>query len=77
MNESAESGHATPGQAKAEDRLQRLEVQVETLTEAVSVLAHGLERGPTSEPLSTNAEAAARRAHELVLLAKSASRQRS
>jgi hypothetical protein len=59
-----------------EERLQRLEVQVETLTEAVSVLAHGLERGPASEPLSTDAEEASRRAHELVLLAKSASRQR-
>ena len=57
--------------------MQRLEVQVETLTEAVSVLAHGLEHGPAAEPLSTTAEEAARRAHELVLLAKSASRQRS
>lgn len=75
MNGSAESGHHNPGGATVEERLQRLEVQVEALMEAVSMLAHGLEHRPTAEPQSTETEEAARRAHEFLLLARSASRQ--
>jgi hypothetical protein len=59
-----------------EERFQRIEVQLEALMEAVGVLAHGLEGRPTADPLSSNTEEAARQAHEFLLLAKSASRQR-
>jgi hypothetical protein len=56
--------------------LQRLEVQVEALMEAVGVLARALEGRPAAEPQSVNVEEAARRAHEFLLLAKSVSGQR-
>jgi hypothetical protein len=55
-----------------EQRVRRLEDQVDALIEAVEVLARGLERGPMAEPPGTGAEMAARRTHELLLLAKSA-----
>lgn len=54
--------------------MRRLEVQVEALMEAVEVLAHGLEDGPAAEPQRVSTAEAARRAHELLLLAKSVSR---
>lgn len=76
MSGSAESGNDPAGRADAEERLQRLEVQVEALMDAVEALTHGLEDGPTAEPGSMSAEHAARRAHELLLLAKSVSRPR-
>jgi hypothetical protein len=49
-----------------------LEEQMEALVEAVEVLARGLENGPMTEPPNRHAEQAARRTHELLLLAKSA-----
>jgi len=42
------------------------------LTEAVEVLTRGLESSPMAEPPDHHIEEAARRAHELLLLAKSA-----
>ena len=42
------------------------------LTEAVEVLVRGLESSPMAEPPDRHVEEAARRAHELLLLAKSA-----
>lgn len=45
---------------------------METLIEAVEVLAHGLEDGPMTEPGSRNTEQAARRTHELLFLAREA-----
>jgi hypothetical protein len=45
---------------------------MEALIEAVAVLARGLERGPMDEPQNRRTEEAARRTHELLLLAKSA-----
>lgn len=59
-----------------EERLQRLEVQVEALMEAVGVLARAIEGGPAPEPQSVNTEEAARRAHDFLLVAKSVSGQR-
>ena len=56
--------------------MRQLEAQVEALAEAVEVLAHGLEGGPMAEPGATSPEEAARRAHELLLLAKPARRAR-
>jgi hypothetical protein len=76
MDISAAPGGDTPGRASSEERLQRLEVQVEALMEAVGVLARALEGGPAPEPQSVNTEEAARRAHEFLLLAKSVSGQR-
>ncbi len=52
------------------DRLRRLEAQVDALAEAVEVLARGLEGSPIAEPGNHHVGEAARRAHELLLLAK-------
>jgi uncharacterized protein (DUF2267 family) len=51
----------------AEERFQRLEAQVNTLTEALGILAHGLEQVPYDEPDSQRASQAAHRAHDLLL----------
>ena len=72
MNRSAEPARAGPDLAALEDRIRQLEAQMEALIEAVEVLARGLERGPMDEPQNTRTEEAARRTHELLLLAKSA-----
>ena len=58
----------------AVDRLRRLEARVDALAEAVEVLARGLEGSPMAEPENHPARDAARRAHELLLLAKPAGR---
>ena len=55
---------------KALDGLRRLEAQVDALAEAVEVLARGLEGSLVAEPENHLAREAARRAHELLLLAK-------
>jgi hypothetical protein len=52
--------------------MRRLEGQVGALAEAMDVLARGLEGDPTAEPQERGAEEAARRAHELLLLVRSA-----
>lgn len=52
--------------------MRRLEGQVGALAEAIDVLARGLEGGPAAEPQERGAEEAARRAHELLLLVRSA-----
>ena len=59
-----------------EQRVGRLEDQLDALIEAIEVLARGLEDGPMTEPAGAGAEKAARQTHELLLLAK-ASRQGS
>ena len=60
--------------AKALDGLRQLEARVDALAEAVEVLARGLEGSPIAEPENQPAREAARRAHELLLLAKSGRR---
>lgn len=60
--------------AKALDGLRRLEARVDALAEAVEVLARGLEGSPIAEPGSSTPAESARRAHELLLLAKSGRR---
>jgi hypothetical protein len=57
--------------AKALDGLRLLEARVDALAEAVEVLARGLEGSPIAEPVNHPAREAARRAHELLLLARS------
>jgi hypothetical protein len=55
---------------KALDGLRQLEARVDALAEAVEVLVRGLEGSPMAEPENHPAREAARRAHELLLLAK-------
>ena len=54
-----------------EERVHLLEVRVAALTEAVRVLARGLEDLPTAGPGERPAAAAARRAYDLLLVAES------
>ncbi|GAB7028696.1 hypothetical protein AB0G35_23685 [Streptomyces sp. NPDC021749] len=60
-----------PGQdapARSDDeRLSRLETQVQTLAEAVRTLAQGLENIPTQDPSGDEPARGARMAHELLL----------
>jgi hypothetical protein len=53
-----------------ERRVRLLEARVETLAEAVEMLARGFEGSPMAEPEDFRPEEAARRARELLLLAK-------
>jgi hypothetical protein len=71
MDGSADSAQGSTGDDRIEDRVQGLELQIRALTEAVEVLVEGLEGSPMAEPGRHPAEEAARRAHELLLLAKS------
>lgn len=52
-----------------EDRVRVLEDRVTAVTEAVRVLAHGLEGLPADEPVGKQAADAARLAHNLLLAA--------
>jgi hypothetical protein len=72
MNMSADSSPAGNGTIELTERVRRLEGQVAALTETVEVLARGLESSPMAGPPNRHVEEAARRAHELLLLAKSA-----
>lgn len=69
MNMSASSSPASTGQLA--ERVRKLEDQLAVLTEAVEVLARGLESTPLAEPAGRPIEEAARRAYELLLLARS------
>ena len=70
MNASAEPSSAAVGTTELTERVRRLEDQLTALAEAVEVLTRGLERSPMAEPQNHHIEEAARRAHELLLLAK-------
>lgn len=59
-----------------ERRVRLLETRVEAIAEAVEVLARGLEGSPMAEPEDFRPEEAARRARELLLLAKRGRRDR-
>jgi exonuclease VII small subunit len=72
MNVSADPSSAAKGAMELTERVRRLENQLTALTEAVEVLTRGLESSPMAEPPNHHIEEAARRAHELLLLAKSA-----
>ena len=54
-----------------EEHVRVLEARVATLTEALRVIARGLEDLPTAEPGRSPAARAARKAHELLLAADS------
>jgi hypothetical protein len=72
MSESADSPLATRPDRELTERIRRLEAQMVALAEAVEVLVRGLESTPLAEPVNHHVEEAARKAHELLLLAKSA-----
>jgi len=72
MNVSADPPSAAKGTTELTERVRRLEGQLTALTEAVEVLTRGLESSPMAEPPNHHIEEAARRAHELLLLAKPA-----
>ena len=72
MNASADPLSAAEGTTELTERVRRLEDQLTALTEAVEVLTRGLESSPMAEPPNHHIEEAARRAHELLFLAKSA-----
>lgn len=76
MNEPA-GLRRNAGRAPVEERLRCLEAQVEALNDAVEELARGLgDRPAAAEPFIHAAEAG-RRAHELLLLAKSAPQEQA
>ena len=75
MKEVAESEFAAI--AAIDRRVRLLQARVDALAEAVELLARGLEGSPMAEPQSHPAREAARRAHELLLLAKPARRGES
>ncbi|MGE5290199.1 MAG: hypothetical protein ACM3ML_24035 [Micromonosporaceae bacterium] len=56
-----------PRLATLEERLSEVELRVAMLTEAVRVLARGLEGSPVDEPADGAAAEAARRARELLM----------
>jgi hypothetical protein len=66
MREQADSDPAT---STALTEVRRLEARLDALIDAVEVLARGLEGGPMA-PEDRKPEEAARRARELLLLAK-------
>jgi hypothetical protein len=72
MNTSGDSSPAGNGTSELTERVRRVEGQVAALTEAVDVLVRGLESSPMAGRPNRHIEEAARRAHELLLLAKSA-----
>lgn len=75
MSTHAELSGAAAGSA-LEQRVGRLEGQVDALIEAVEVLARGFEDAPmAAERSEADEERAARRAHELLLLVKAARRE--
>jgi hypothetical protein len=53
-----------------QERVHLLEVRVAALTEALQILARGLEDLPTAEPGGRPAAKAARKAHEVLLAAQ-------
>lgn len=59
-----------PPMASLEKRVHVLEDRVAALTDAIRVLAHGLEDLPTLEPGQRPAAEAARRAYDLLLVAE-------
>jgi hypothetical protein len=65
------SAESDPVPSTAPAELRQLEARLDALVDAVEVLARGLEDGPMAEPDDKKPGEAARRARELLLLAKS------
>jgi hypothetical protein len=60
-----------PSGTGLEERVHHLEAKVATLTDALRLLARGLEDGPLAEPGERAVVGAARQAHELLIAAES------
>lgn len=61
------SHYQEPSNTALEERVHHLETQVATLTDALRVLARGLEDGPMAEPGDRTVVEAARQAYDLLL----------
>ena len=70
MRHTRESAESDPAVSIALAEVRQLEARVDALIDAVEVLVRGLEGGPMATPEDRNPEEAARRARELLLLAK-------
>lgn len=69
IKQSAQRNPESPVAALTE-RVHALEERLTAVTDAVRTLAHGLQDAPTAEPGGRPAAEAARRAHELLLMAE-------
>jgi len=70
MTEHADPSERETSVTALQERMNLVEVRVAALTEALQVLARGLEDLPTAEPGGKPAAEAARRAHDLLLAAQ-------
>ncbi len=70
MTEHTDPSERETSVAALQERVNLVEVRVAALTEALQVLARGLEDLPTAEPGGKPAAEAARRAHDLLLAAQ-------
>ncbi len=70
MTEHTDPSERETSVTALQERVNLVEVRVAALTEALQVLARGLEDLPTAEPGGKPAAEAARRAHDLLLAAQ-------
>ena len=70
MTEHTDPSERETSVTALQERMNLVEVRVAALTEALQVLARGLEDLPTAEPGGKPAAEAARRAHDLLLAAQ-------
>ena len=70
MSRQIGSQYQAESRLALEERVHQLEARVATLADAVDVLARGLERGPLAEPDERKVVDAARKAHDLLLAAR-------
>jgi hypothetical protein len=70
MTEHTDPSELETSVTALQERMNLVEVRVAALTEALQVLARGLEDLPTAEPGGKPAAEAARRAHDLLLAAQ-------
>jgi hypothetical protein len=70
MTEHTDPSERETSVTALQERMNLVEVRVAALTEALQLLARGLEDLPTAEPGGKPAAEAARRAHDLLLAAQ-------
>jgi len=70
MTEHTDPSERETSVTALQERMNLVEVRVAALTEALQVLARGLEDLPTAEPGGKPTAEAARRAHDLLLAAQ-------
>jgi hypothetical protein len=67
MNQADRPGRRESSTTALEERVHLLESRVDTLADALRLLAHGLENGPMSGPGDQPVAEAARKAYDLLL----------